>query len=64
MREERQRVFSNEMEFDEERNQFLLDKARWKEESNNKDGIIKSLEARVGKLEEEVETWKRKSLFD
>ena len=61
LREERQKVFANEVEFDEERNQFLLDKARWEEESKNKDEIIQSLERRVEKLKDDVKTWKIRS---
>ena len=61
LREERQKVFANEVEFDEERNQFLLDKARWEEESKNKDEIIQSLERKVEKLKDDVKTWKIRS---
>ena len=61
LREERQKVFASEVEFDEERNQFLLDKARWEEESKNKDEIIQSLERKVEKLKDDVKTWRIRS---
>ena len=43
-------MFSNEMDFDEERDKWLLEKAALEEEGRRKDERIKELEGKVERL--------------